>query len=65
MNCNEKIILSFLTGKEEEKVDNIKRENPTLSNQEMGMFYGDKELDIFSYLENKAPHAYGRRNENE
>ena len=65
MKQSEKIIVSFLTGKEEEKVDNIKRENPTLSNQEVGMFYGDKELDIFSYLENKTPNAYGRRNTNE
>ena len=62
---DEKIVLSFLTAKEEAKVDNIKRENPTLSNQEIGMFYGVKELDIFSYLENRAPHAYSRRNVNE
>jgi len=62
---SEKIVLSFLTGKEQEKIDNIKMENPTLSNQEVGMFYGEKELDIYSYLENKAPHAYGRRCENE
>jgi len=62
MNRDERIILSFLTGKQEEMVDNIKRENAVLSIQEIAMFTGDilreKEMDAYHYLENNNPHAY-------
>ena len=65
MNYSEKLVKSFLTGKDEEKVDNIKRENPTLSNQDVAKLENKKELDTFDYLENKKPTGYGRINTNE
>ena len=69
MNRDERIILSFLTGKEQESVDNIKRENMTLSKQEIAILtekaLKNKQWDTFSYLENNDPCIYSVRPKHE
>ena len=59
----EKIVFSFLTGKEEENLENIRRENSQLSNEELIRFAdGEKEMDVYSYLENNhTPHRRHNR----
>lgn len=61
MKNDERIIKSFLTSKEQEEVDNIKKENPTLSYQELAKLSEKDEKDVFSYLDEKQPNYYGHR----